>query len=265
MRIIGRKREKDILARSFWIERPQFIAIVGRRRVGKTFLVKEYFNGKFSFYATGLSEEKTTGQLRAFTEGLVAAGDTNHAIAQDWFEAFLRLRQCLTSDEVYREPLSGKGVVFLDELPWLDTPRSEFRSALDYFWNSWASSQADLLLIVCGSATSWMVKHLLDNHGGFYNRVTKRIHLMPFSLLECEELLRHNGIYLPRSQLIELYMIFGGIPYYLDLLDERLSLVQNVDELCFKPSGDFKNACWNKEVLFANMLCIQATRKHITG
>lgn len=160
---------------------------------------------------------------------------------KDWFEAFSRLRQCLTMDTVYREPTSGKRVVFLDELPWMDTARSDFRGALDYFWNSWGSAQNDLVLIVCGSATSWMITHLLDDHGGFHNRITKRIHLEPFSLQECDQLLKHNGIVLPRGQLIEYYMIFGGIPYYMNLMDERLSLVQNVNELCFKPYGDLYN------------------------
>lgn len=241
MRIIGREREKDILGRCLKIDRPQFVAVFGRRRIGKTFLIKEFFNSKFAFYTTGLSDQKMSGQLRAFHDNLLAAGDTDSKVPADWFEAFSRLRNCLSLDTTYREPLSGKRVVFLDELPWMDTPRSEFRSALDYFWNSWGSAQTDLLLIVCGSATSWMINHLLDDHGGFHNRITKRIQLMPFSLLECEKLLSGNGIILPRGQMIEYYMVFGGIPYYMNLLDERLSLIQNIDELCFKPYGDLYN------------------------
>ena len=236
--MIGREREKEILARCLAADRPQFVAVLGRRRVGKTFLIKEFFRSKFAFYTTGLSSQKMQGQLRAFHESLMLSGDPNTAVPKDWFEAFSRLRQCLLRENVYREPTSGKKVVFLDELPWMDTPKSDFKSALDYFWNSWGSSQEDLLLIVCGSATSWMINHLLNDHGGFYNRITRQIHLMPFSLLECEELLRHNGILLPRDQLIEYYMIFGGIPYYLNLMDERFSLIQNVDELCMKPYGD---------------------------
>ena len=241
MGITGRIREKDILTRCLETDRPQFVAVYGRRRVGKTFLIKEFFRSKFAFYSTGINDQKMSGQLRAFHDSLTVAGDPDKKIPADWFEAFARLRQCLTLDTVYREPLSGKRVVFLDELPWMDTPRSDFRSALDYFWNSWGSAQQDLLLIVCGSATSWMITHLLNDHGGFHNRITKRIHLAPFSLKECEALLGSNGITLPRDQLIEYYMIFGGIPYYLNLMDERLSLVQNVDELCFKPYGDLYN------------------------
>ena len=241
MGMIGRQREKEILMRCLKTDRPQFVAVLGRRRVGKTFLIREFFRSKFAFYSTGISDQRMQGQLRAFHENLRACGDPDNRIPQDWFEAFSRLRACLSMDSVYRDPVSGKRVIFLDELPWMDTPKSDFRSALDFFWNSWGSSQNDLMLIVCGSATSWMIQHLLDDHGGFHNRVTRRIHLMPLSLAESEELLKSNHVILPRIQLIESYMIFGGIPYYLNLLDERCSLVQNIEELCFKPYGDLHN------------------------
>ena len=122
----------------------------------------------------------------------------------------------------------------------MDTARSDFRSALEYFWNSWASSQEDLILIVCGSATSWIIRHMLKERKGFHNRVTRRIQLLPFTLKECEELLEYNGVVMTRQQIIEGFMIFGGIPYYLNLLDARLSLSQNVEELFFKPYGDLK-------------------------
>ena len=158
----------------------------------------------------------------------------------DWFEAFARLRSLLEREDVYRDPVSNRRIVFLDELPWMDTARSDFKSALEYFWNSWASSQADLLLIVCGSATSWIITHMLKERKGFHNRVTSRIQLLPFTLKECEELLENNGIVMTKEQIIECYMVFGGIPYYLNLLDFRLSLAQNIDELLFKPYGDLK-------------------------
>ncbi len=241
MRIIGRNREKDILLNCLSSRRPEFVVVYGRRRVGKTFLIKEYFNGQFSFYATGLSDEKTKGQLRAFHASLQEYGCTEKKAPVDWFDAFARLRVLLEEKEVYRDPVSRRRVVFLDELPWMDTARSDFKSALEYFWNSWASSQEDLLLIVCGSATSWIIKHMLKERKGFHNRVTRRIRLLPFTLKECEELLMNNGIVMTREQMIECYMVFGGIPYYLNLLDSRLSLAQNIDELMFKPYGDLKD------------------------
>lgn len=238
MKIIGRDREKDLLKRCVESKRPEFVAVYGRRRVGKTYLIKEYFNKQFSFYATGLTDEKKEGQLKAFNQSLVEYGSSEKSVPKDWFEAFMRLKKILLRENIYREPSNGKIVVFLDELPWMDTQKSDFKSALDYFWNSWGSTKDDLVLIICGSATSWIIKNILLNRKGFHNRVTRRIQLMPFSLRECEQLLEYNEVIMPRDQLMECYMIFGGIPFYLNLLDSRLSLVQNVDELIFKPYGE---------------------------
>ena len=205
MKIIGRNREKDVLSKCLSSKRPEFVVVYGRRRVGKTFLIKEYFNGQFSFYATGLSDEKTKGQLKAFHASLQAYGCTEKKAPADWFEAFARLRALLETKDIYRDPVSNRRVVFLDELPWMDTARSDFRSGIEYFWNSWASSQEDLLLIVCGSATSWIIKHMLKERKGFHNRVTRRIRLLPFTLKECKELLEYNDIIMTRAQMIKPY------------------------------------------------------------
>ena len=166
MKIIGRKREKDDLLQCLMSKRPEFVVVYGRRRVGKTYLIREYFNKQFSFYATGLSDTKTKGQLQGFNASLIEYGCKERNVPADWFEAFSRLRRLLESDKVYREPINNKRLVFLDELPWMDTARSDFKSALDYFWNSWASAQEDLVLVVCGSATSWIITNLLTNKKG---------------------------------------------------------------------------------------------------
>ena len=245
MKIIGRRREKDNLMHCLFSKKPEFVVVYGRRRVGKTFLVREFFNKQFSFYATGLTDEKTKGQLRAFNESLITYGSKYNNLPQNWFEAFSRLRELLDSENVYRESINNKRVVFLDELPWMDTARSDFKSALDYFWNSWGSAQDDLVLIVCGSATSWIINNLLSGRKGFHNRVTKRIRLMPFTLKECEEMFDLNDIVMTRSQMIESYMVFGGIPYYLNLFDSRLSIAQNINELCFKQYGDLRDEYYN--------------------
>ncbi|MCR5556548.1 MAG: ATP-binding protein [Butyrivibrio sp.] len=237
MKIIGRKREKEYLMQCLQSKRPEFIVVYGRRRIGKTYLIKEFFNNQFSFYATGLTDEKMKGQLRGFNASLIEYGYEDKSIPVDWFEAFSRLKKLLESDRVYREPINNKRVVFIDELPWMDTARSDFKSALDYFWNSWASSQDDLVLITCGSATSWIISNLLTNKKGFHNRVTRRIHLAPFTLAECEQLFELNDVVMTRKQMIESYMFFGGVPYYLNLMDSRLSLAQNVNEMCFKQQG----------------------------
>ena len=245
MKIIGRKHEKDVLLQCIKSKRPEFAVVYGRRRVGKTYLIREYFNQQFSFYTTGLTDEKTKGQLRAFNESLNTYGRVSSTVPKDWFEAFTSLRELLESEKVYREPINNKRVIFLDELPWMDTARSDFKSALDYFWNSWASAQEDLVLIVCGSATSWITTNLLTAKKGFHNRVTRRIHLAPFTLAECEKLFEMNDIVMTRSQMIESYMVFGGVPHYLNRLDPRLSLAQNINELCFKEYGELHDEYYN--------------------
>lgn len=241
MKIVGRKRECDELHRCLLSQRPEFVAVYGRRRIGKTYLVKEYFNKQFAFYATGVSEEKTSGQLRAFNDSLIEYGCIDKNIPKNWYEAFSRLRKLLSAENVRREVSTGKRIVFLDEVPWMDTARSDFKSALEYFWNSFASSEEDMLLIVCGSATSWIIDNLLEGKKGFHNRVTKRIRLLPFSLKESNELLQYNGIELPEDQIIDCYMTLGGVPFYLNMLDSRLSVAQNINELCFKEYGALYN------------------------
>ncbi len=237
MNIIGRIYEQDQIEQCAGSGKPEFLVVYGRRRVGKTFLIKEYFNNSFSFYATGMLNEKTHDQLKAFNESLIEYGDTEKKIPKDWFEAFRRLRKILEGTNVNRDMVSGRRVVFLDELPWMDTARSDFKSALDYFWNSWASSESDILLIVCGSATSWIINNIFNDRGGLYNRITRSIHLDPFDLSECEEFINNNGIEMTRKQIIECYMVFGGVPYYLNLLDRRLSLAQNIERLVINERG----------------------------
>lgn len=238
--MIGRKREQQILDTCLQSPRPEFLAVYGRRRIGKTYLIREYFHDRFAFYATGVHGEKTRQQLKAFRDSLSRYSGKDQKIPADWFEAFARLREILEEVNSVRDPVSGKKVVFLDELPWMDTARSDFKAALDYFWNSWGSAQKDLLLIVCGSATSWIIDHLLADTGGFYNRVTRQMHMKPFTLAECEALLHENQIDLPRKQILQCYMVFGGVPQYLNSLDRRLSLDQNIEQLCSSETGDLR-------------------------
>lgn len=183
----------------------------------------------------------TRQQLRCFKEALVEYGDDVKTIPKDWVEAFVRLRKVLSLPTVLRDAETGRRVIFLDELPWMDTAKSDFRSALDFFWNSWASAQKDLILVVCGSTTSWMISNLVRDTGGFYNRVTRPIHLAPFTLHECEQLLLNNGFSMTRRQIIECYMIFGGIPFYFNLMKPQLSLAQNVDMLFFRENSPLRS------------------------
>jgi AAA+ ATPase superfamily predicted ATPase len=234
-------KEQAILKQQVESDRPEFIAVYGRRRVGKTFLIKEYFSNRFTFYLTGLANAGTQKQLLNFNVSLNQYGKISYPAADTWLEAFRQLAHLL-----HCSSRKSKKVVFLDELPWMDTPRSGFISALEHFWNGWASSRPDVLLIVCGSATSWMINKLIKNHGGLHNRVTRQMYIEPFTLGECEEFYAHNKIVMSRRQVVESYMILGGIPYYLSLMDKSLSLAQNIDELCFARTG----ALWEE---FSNL------------
>ena len=238
--MVGRKKEQEILEKLLTSRKPEFLAVYGRRRVGKTYLIKEFFNNSFSFYATGLQQADRKHQLRAFQESLLQYGEDARTIPKDWFEAFSRLRALLEREAVLRDYRSGKRVIFLDELPWMDTAKSDFKSALDYFWNGWASAQKDLLLIVCGSATSWIINNIVKDTGGFYNRLTCQIRLMPFNLNECEEFCSANALQLTRTQIIESYMVFGGIPYYLNYLNPHYSIPQNIQMLFFQENSPLR-------------------------
>lgn len=238
--IIGRQAEKKLLEEVVQSTKSEFVAITGRRRVGKTFLVKEYFENCLTFQTAGMSNENTSHQLKAFYQDLLGSGLHNDSVApKDWIEAFALLRQLLESSPAKRK------IVFLDELPWMDTPRSGFVAALEHFWNVWASARHDIVLIVCGSATSWMMDKLINNHGGLHNRITRSIFLQPLTLGESEAFLLRKGFMLSRYEEAVCYMVFGGIPYYLDLLEPGLTLTENIDGLLFRREGmlrhEFRN------------------------
>ncbi|MDR2467157.1 MAG: ATP-binding protein [Prevotellaceae bacterium] len=249
MKIIGRKRQQAELNSLLASNKPEFAVVYGRRRVGKTYLIKEYFNNRFAFYHTGLANGSAKKQLRNFQKSLELYGRTSYPKAEDWLDAFSQLRQLL---EMQDSP-DGKRVVFIDETPWIDTRRSDFVSALEHFWNSWASSQPNILLILCGAATSWIISKIMKNHGGLHNRVTQKIMLEPFTLAECESFFAENNMEATRHQILEYYMILGGIPFYLDLIKKQYSVVQNIDLLFFANNAVLKDEFENLYAsLFAN-------------
>lgn len=234
MKVIGRTIEKKQLATILEEKKPSFLAVYGRRRVGKTFLIKEYFNHKFTFYATGLANSTTKAQLINFSIFLNQSFEEDSEVPKNWIEAFLKLKTQL-------EKIKGKKVIFIDELPWFDTKKSDFISGLEWFWNSWASSQENLKLIVCGSSASWMINKLISNHGGLHNRVTDRMKIEPFTLAETEQFLESKNIKLDRYQITNLYMVMGGIPFYLEQVSKGMSATQNIEKICFEQNGLLKN------------------------
>lgn len=258
MNIIGRTAELDKIQQCLHSGRPEFLVLFGRRRVGKTYLIRNHFHDRFAFYATGIANEKNAKQLQAFHDSLKQYGHPEKKGPTDWMEAFSRVRDILESEHVIRDTESGRRVIFLDELPWMDAARSDFKAALDYFWNSYASAKPDILLIVCGSAASWIINNILTNTGGLYNRVTRKIHLQPFSLHDCEAYFQAMNLPASRQTVMESYMIFGGIPHYMNLLDRRLSLSQNIEHLCFSPTGEL---CDEFDLLFRSLF--KHAEKHI--
>ena len=233
MQLLGRKKEIEALERDFQKDESQFIALYGRRRIGKTYLIRELFHDQFFFSHTGMRGGSLKSQLIAFRASLIQYGHEKCPVLKNWLEAFLELNKLIQSGP------AGRKVIFIDELPWMDTPKSGLLTGLEYFWNSFASARRenDIFLIVCGSASSWILSKIVNNHGGLHNRLTDRIHLKPFNLAECEALAQERGLAMPRAHILEAYMIFGGVPYYWTLLKTNLGLAQNVDRLCFGEGG----------------------------
>ena len=232
--MIGRIDEQRRLREAFESEYSEFVAVYGRRRVGKTFLVREQFHYKFTFQHTGLARKSTREQLQSFQLSLRRQGYTKAPLPGNWIEAFDMLKDLIEWSKDRRK------VVFIDEMPWMEAPRSSFLPALENFWNSFASARKDVVLIACGSATSWIVRKLLKNKRGLHNRITYRIHLQPFTLNECEQYAKQRKLGMSRLQLMEGYMALGGIPYYWSLLDKSKSLAQNIDRLFFSKDGELK-------------------------
>lgn len=230
--LIARKNECEQIGRCLSSDRSEFVIVCGRRRIGKTFLVDSYFGGKYDFTFVGSHKSTTQVQLRRFAKALRGHSGKSHAPFSDWYEAFNALEDYLAT-----LPLTRKKVLFIDEMPWIDTQRSLFVSALEDFWNGWANRRSDILLIASGSATSWMADNLIANQGGLHNRITQRILLRPFTLGETEEYVRSHRGQWTRYDIVQCYLFTGGVPYYLSLLDFRLSVSQNIDALCFQDNG----------------------------
>ena len=234
-KLIGREPEQKLLKDLLKSPESEFVALYGRRRVGKTFLVDTVYKDEIVFQITGLNKASVSTQLENFTNLLNARlPNPSQLLAppKSWLQAFDILRK-------YVESKSGerKSVIFIDELPWLATPKSGFLSALENFWNSWASKRRDIILLVCGSAASWMISKVVKSRGGLHNRITKRIRLMPFTLHETEKYLKNRNVQLDRYSILELYMVMGGIPHYLKEINGGKSATLNIDEICFSKDG----------------------------
>lgn len=232
--IIGREDEIFILSDLLKSNQPELLAIYGRRRVGKTFLIKTFYNDNIVFSCTGQYKGSTETQLANFSEQLNVyfSRGRKAGTLQSWQQAFIHLRDGLRSIRSKK-----KKVVFFDELPWMDSHKSGFLSAFGYFWNAYASDMPDIIVVICGSATSWIIEKVVNDKGGLHNRITKRIRLLPFTLRETEQFLLSRSIRYSHYELLQLYMVMGGIPAYLNEVKRGKSIAQNVQTICFSKDG----------------------------
>jgi len=229
--IVGRQEECERLMKYLNSAKSEFIAIYGRRRIGKTFLVRELFDDQFSFKITGKEKAGKKEQLKSFQLAMAKQCGIDE-LPEDWDSAFALLAHHLEKSKKKQK------IIFFDELPWFDVRGSHFVSALEHFWNDWASYRNDVILIVCGSATSWMIDNVINSRGGLHNRVTHSIHLAPFSLGETEEYFRTRDFGYDRTEVLQAYMTMGGVAYYLSLFENDKSVAENIDRLCFDKNGE---------------------------
>ena len=235
--LVARTAERQVLSDALGSGDPELVAVYGRRRVGKTYLVRQHYGSAIRFELTGMHDVPTPTQLRNFADALRTAtrGGFVPSTPRDWFEAFRQLRDWLTSEG------EAPCVIFFDELPWLASPRSGFMSAFEHFWNSWASRRSHLVVVICGSAASWMQRNVVLARGGLHNRVTRRIRLLPFSLRDARAYLLSRNIDIGAYQTLELYMAMGGIPHYLRQVRRGDSASQAIDRMCFSQEGPLRD------------------------
>lgn len=233
--IVGRKKEIETLKNIYSDNKSHFVAIYGRRRIGKTYLINEVFKNDILFRHSGVANGTLKEQLFAFKASLKNSDYMPKVNIGNWFEAFEELKDLIKTKSQKRN------IIFIDELSWMDTPRSDMMKALESFWNGWASYRDDIVLIVCASATSWMLKKIIHNKGGLYNRLTEQIHINQFTLNECEEYFNLNGYIVNRTQVLEYYMILGGVPFYYNFIKKGLSVPQNIDNMFFAKDAPLKD------------------------
>ncbi len=236
--MIGRIEEIKIMQQLLQSSKAEMLAVYGRRRVGKTYLIKNVYQPNLSFEFTGTQNATLKNQLFKFTDKIKHFfPNADLPIPKTWLEAFHQLTICLSNS-------SEKQVVFFDELPWIDTARSNFLDELGYWWNDWACRQ-NLVVVVCGSAASWMLKNLINHKGGLHNRVTQKINLKPFTLAESKQYLESLHVLWDDYQIIQFYMSVGGIPTYLQEAKQGETPTQTIDRACFTKDGslryEFKN------------------------
>lgn len=242
MKIIGREREIGLLNSMLESERAEFYAVYGRRRIGKTHLVKAFFDKKkcHFMHCTGIQKGGIKDQLGAFYDAISDCFFDGVTLQkeQTWNKAFEFLKGLIDNKVSSRQKI----VIFLDELPWLVTPRSKCLQMLEYYWNRYWSFDPRIKLIICGSSASWILKKIINDRGGLHNRVTRQILLRPFNLVETQKYLASLGVKLNMWHTTQVYMATGGVPYYLMTLHQKgLSSSQIIEQLAFSNDAPLQN------------------------
>lgn len=236
-KIVGRINEQEILREAYKSDKSELIALYGRRRVGKTYLIREFFKNQLIFEYTGLYHGSMSDQLKSFNKAISKSSKkTKKEEPRTWLEGFTKLEKYLNNFKNKK-----KKVIFIDEFPWIATAKSKFLMAFENFWNTYCTKRNDIIVVICGSAASYMVRKIIRNKGGLHNRITRKIRLLPFNLRETEQFLIKQGMRYTRYDLIQLYSVLGGVPHYLEKLSKALSISQNVDQLCFSKDGVLKD------------------------
>ena len=264
--IIGREEEIKKLNELYDSDSAELVAVYGRRRVGKTYLVDESFEGRICFRHSGLSpidesEDKFEGnrmkdQLEHFYRSLVLYGWKDARKPGSWLEAFYMLEDLLIEKHNDKDRI----LIFIDEIQWLDTPRAKFMTGFEAFWNGWACHKKNIMVIVCGSSSSWILDNMINNHGGLYGRVTCEMKIHPFTLNETERFFESKGIYMSRYDITQAYMMVGGIPFYLKQFNREFSLPQNIDAIFFSAKAPLKREF---DRMFASLFSNADTMKKI--
>jgi AAA+ ATPase superfamily predicted ATPase len=234
MRLTGRNKEQSTLHDLFQSKRPEFLAVYGRRRVGKTYLIREFFNDKdcFFFNVTGIQHGNMKAQINRFTKeiGRVFYKGGEIKERKNWLDTFDALTQAMEKFVNKDQTI----VLFFDEFPWMASPRSGLLQAVDHFWNHTWSNDARIKLIICGSSASWIINNIINNKGGLHNRITRKMLLMPFNLGDTKAFLLAQHINLNHKQITQLYMATGGVPYYLNAAKSGFSATQLIEQLAFQ-------------------------------
>ncbi|MBL7828904.1 MAG: ATP-binding protein [Saprospiraceae bacterium] len=238
MKLIGRLEESALLKSLLHKNESEFVAVYGRRRIGKTYLVRQVYEGRIVFECSGLHQKDKEQQLENFWLTLAEYNQEEKPMLppKSWLQAFAQLRGYLT-----KLPLGDKKVVFLDEISWFDTPRAGFLAALDNFWNQFCTKRDDIILVICGSAASWIIQKVVNDRGGLHNRITQHIQLMPFKLGEMKSFLEARNVHLSLKDITQLYMCVGGIPFYIKDVEAGKSVAQILDSLFFGNGAKLKN------------------------